>query len=70
MVVVSVKSPLHKQLTIPALRAQKDVLVEWPFGSDLKEAQEIAGLARKQGVRSFVGLQSRRLPTLCEVLEL
>ncbi|KAL8883661.1 MAG: hypothetical protein Q9192_007055 [Flavoplaca navasiana] len=50
-------------LTTPALRAQKDVFVEWPFGSVLQEAQEIAGLARKQGVRSFVGLQSRRSPT-------
>ncbi|KAL8864169.1 MAG: hypothetical protein Q9198_010048, partial [Flavoplaca austrocitrina] len=29
----------------------------------LQEAQEIAGLARKQGVRNFVGLQSRRSPT-------
>ena len=33
MVVVSVKVPLHHQLTLPALQAKKDVFVEWPLGA-------------------------------------
>lgn len=32
MVVVSVKTPLHKELAMPALKAGKMVFVEWPLG--------------------------------------
>lgn len=32
MVVVSVKTPLHKELATPALKAGKMVFVEWPLG--------------------------------------
>lgn len=32
MVVVSVKTPLHKELAVPALKAGKMVFVEWPLG--------------------------------------
>ncbi|KAI4279830.1 MAG: hypothetical protein L6R38_004947 [Xanthoria sp. 2 TBL-2021] len=42
IVVVSVKPPLHKQPTIPALKAKKHVLVD-----GLKEAQEMAELGQE-----------------------
>ena len=67
MVVVSVKVPMHKQLTLPALKAKKDVFVEWPLGNGLKEAQEMAALAREQGVKTFVGLQARMQPAFVKV---
>lgn len=38
MVVVSVKTPLHKQLAIPALKAKKMVFVEWPLGMILSDS--------------------------------
>ncbi|KAI4256663.1 MAG: hypothetical protein L6R42_006089 [Xanthoria sp. 1 TBL-2021] len=69
MVVVSVKPPIHKQLTMPALKAKKDFLVEWPLGSGLKEAQEMAELAKKQGVRYFVGLQARMSPAFAKIVQ-
>lgn len=50
---------MHKQLTLPALHAKKDVFVEWPLGNGLAEAQEMAALAKKQGVKTYVGLQAR-----------
>ena len=67
MVVVSVKLPLHKELTIPALNARKPVLVEWPMGNGLKEAEEMAALAKKQGVKTAVGLQARLSPAVQKV---
>ncbi|KAL9603569.1 MAG: hypothetical protein Q9219_001072 [cf. Caloplaca sp. 3 TL-2023] len=62
IVVVSVKVPMHKQLAMPALRANKDVFVEWPLGNGLAEAEEMAALAKKQGVKTYVGLQARVQP--------
>ena len=69
LVVVSVKLPLHKELTVPILNAKKDVFVEWPLGESLHEAEELAALAKKQGVRTAVGLQARNLPIVLKVLK-
>ena len=44
---------------MPALQAKKNVFVEWPLGVDLKQAEEIAAYAKKQGVKTVVGLQQR-----------
>lgn len=70
MVVVSVKVNLHHRLTMPALKAKKDVFVEWPLGNDLSEAEELASLARKQGVKTSVGLQARFQPSMVKVKEI
>ena len=67
MVVVSVKVPLHHQLTLPALRAKKNVLVEWPLGADLTQAEELTALAQKEGVKNIVGLQARQQAAIRKV---
>ena len=67
MVVVSVKLPLHKELITPALNAKKDVCVEWPLGNGLRQAEELAALAKKQGVKTVVCLQARTLPIVLKV---
>ena len=67
MVVVSVKVPFHKQLAMPALEAKKMVFVEWPLGNGLKEAEEMAGLARSRGLKTLVGLQARNTPVILKV---
>jgi len=59
---------MHKQLTMPALQAKKDVFVEWPLGSSLGEAEEMAALAKKQGVKTWVGLQARMQPAMLKVM--
>jgi predicted dehydrogenase len=33
LVVVGVNLPMHRELVLPALRARKDVLVEWPLAN-------------------------------------
>lgn len=67
MVVVAVKVVLHKQLAIPALKAKKQVFVEWPLGNGLAEAEELASLAKEQGVKTVVGLQARQTPVISKV---
>lgn len=55
---------MHKQLALPALHAKKSVFVEWPLGNGLEEAEELAALAKKQGVKTAVGLQARLVPSV------
>ena len=67
LVAVSVKAPDHKKVALPAIDARKDVFLEWPAGASLAEAVELAEAARKQGVRSLVGLQCRHSRALKKV---
>ena len=69
-VAVVVRVPLHYQLTMDALHAGKHVFTEWPLGASLREAQEMADLARSQGVHTMVGLQGRFAPAFRRVKEL
>jgi predicted dehydrogenase len=59
LVVVAVKVPHHRELTLPVLEAGKMVFCEWPLGNGLAEADELAAVAQARGVRTFVGLQGR-----------
>jgi predicted dehydrogenase len=70
LVVVSVHLSGHKSAVWPALEAKKDVIVEWPLGKTLAETQEIADFARKQGVRTAVGLQGRQSPAVRKIKQL
>ena len=64
LVSVVVKVPNHHEVVTAALQAGKHVYCEWPLGANLAEAEAMAALARKQGVRAIVGLQARGDPTL------
>lgn len=64
LVVVTVRVPRHRELILPALQAGKIVLSEWPLANGLAEAEELAGIARRQGVRTAVGLQARSAPVV------
>jgi predicted dehydrogenase len=69
---VSVRVPLHYELTMAALEAGKHVYTEWPLGANLQEAEKMADLALRKGVRTMVGLQGRCSPvylTLKELIE-
>lgn len=59
--------PLHKELTMPALHAGKDVFVEWPLANGVAQAEEMAALAKKKGVKNLVGLQVRAGPVIVKV---
>ena len=45
-------------------------MVEWPLGNGLQEAEELAALAKKQGVKTAVGLQGRFLPSVQKAKEI
>lgn len=64
LVVVAVRVPEHRAIVRAALDAGKHVYCEWPLGIDLAEAQDMAGQARRAGVRSFIGLQGRAAPQI------
>ncbi|KAF8649577.1 hypothetical protein AX16_005668 [Volvariella volvacea WC 439] len=60
LVAISVKAPDHREAVLSAIKAGKDVFVEWPAGAGLAQTQEIAEEAQKKGVKVFIGTQSRQ----------
>ena len=64
LICVVVRVPRHRELVMKALHAGKAVYCEWPLGNGLKEAQEMADLAREKGVPNMSGLQSRSDPAI------
>lgn len=60
MVVVSVKVEQHYELVKPALEAGKMAYVEWPLGNDTAEAEDLTELAKKNHLKTVVGLQGRQ----------
>lgn len=70
IVTISVRVPLHYQLTMDALEAGKNVFTEWPLGANLSEAKEMASLAKAKGVHTMVDLQARCSPPFLRLKEL
>ena len=59
LVVVSVKTPLHRELVTAALGARKHVYCEWPLGGSTATAAQILDETRSCGVRHMIGMQGR-----------
>lgn len=57
--IIAVPNCFHKALTIEALRAGKDVLLEKPMGMNTAECQEIMKVASETGKLVQVGLTNR-----------
>ena len=70
VVAVTVKVPHHLELATAALEAGKAVYCEWPLGNGLKEAENLAALAKKKGVLAAAGLQARSAPLVAYVHDL
>ena len=49
LVVCSVRVDRHFGAIAPALRAGKNVYVEWPLGKNLEEAEELLRLSKAHG---------------------
>ena len=64
LVSVVVKVPSHRDVVVAALNAGKHVYCEWPLGANLAEAEAMAEIASRKGVRAMVGLQARGDPTV------
>jgi predicted dehydrogenase len=63
LIAVVVRVPGHYDLVMAGLKANKAVFCEWPLGANLKEAQEMNDLAKKNNLNTIVGLQARSDPT-------
>src|SRR3989442_8566728 len=59
VVAVTVRVPHHLELATAALEAGKAVYCEWALGDGLKEAGNLAALAKKKGVLAVAGLAAR-----------
>src|SRR5207253_384487 len=70
VVAVTVKVPHHFELATAALTAGKAVYCEWPLGNGLQEAEQLAALAKQQGVLAVAGLQARAAPSVLYVRDL
>ena len=61
----------HFETISPALKAGKDVYVEWPLGKSAAEARELLKLKNEGGVKhAVVGLQARQAPIVQKIKEL
>ena len=58
---VYIASPVfcHKEQAIAAAKARKHILIEKPIGLSVSEAEEIAEICKKEGVKLGVGLMMR-----------
>lgn len=70
IVTVAVKVPDHRELVLAALAAGKGVYCEWPLGRNVAETDEMARAAEAAGVRTAIGLQTRRNPAARRAREL
>src|SRR6266550_4027072 len=70
VVAITVKVPHHLELATAGLSAGKGVYCEWPLGNGLKEAENLAALAKKKGVLAVAGLQARSAPPVAYVRDL
>lgn len=69
-VAVVVRVDRHFEPVMAALRAGKHVLCEWPLGLTTDQAEQMAALARRQGVVNQVGFQTRGNERLVQMREL
>lgn len=70
IVAVTVKVPHHREVVDAALDAGTMVYCEWPLGNGLADAEAMAETARRNGIRTAVGLQARSSPTIRYVRDL
>ena len=70
LITVSIKAPMHYEMTMAALNYGKPVFTEWPLGVNVQEAEEMSSLAKKKGLHTMVGLQARVSPGILHLKEL
>ncbi|OAP55923.1 hypothetical protein AYL99_10075 [Fonsecaea erecta] len=68
--VVSTRVDTHYDVAMPALKAGRNVYVEWPLAATTEQAKEMATLAREKNVKTIIGLQGRVAPSVRKVKEI
>lgn len=62
LVVTCIRVDRHAGSLIPAIKAGKDVYVEWPIESNYAKAKELMDMVKLQGVQNVLGLQGGFVP--------
>ena len=62
LVVSCIRVDRHARSIIPAIKAGKDVFVEWPLEANTTRVKELVDLVNSHKVRNVVGLQGRYSP--------
>lgn len=70
LIVVSVRVENHYELAKSALLKNKNVFVEWPMAANTAEVEELAALAKKNNVQTFIGAQGRASPMMQKLKEI
>lgn len=70
IIYIAVPNSLHYDFSKWALESGKSVICEKPFCSCLKEAEELAGLSKKQGLYLFEAISNQYFPNYHKVKEL
>jgi predicted dehydrogenase len=68
--VVSTRVDSHWEIVMPALKAKRNVFVEWPLAVSTEEAKKIASFAKEQGVKTMIGFQARASPSVQKIKEI
>ena len=68
--VVSTRADTHYSVALPALKAGKNIYVEWPLAASTVEAKEMLQLAQQKKLQTIVGLQGRASPSIAKVKQL
>ena len=70
LVSVTVKAPLHYEMTMASLEAGKPTFTEWPLGANVGEVTKMKELAEKKSIPTMVGLQARVSPGIKHIRHL
>lgn len=68
--VVSTRADTHYDVAMPALKAGRNIYVEWPLAATTEQAKEMAALAKQKNLKTIIGLQGRVAPSVKKVKEL
>ena len=68
--VVSTRADTHYEVALPALKAGRNIYVEWPLAINTAQAKEMAELARQKKIKTMIGFQGRMSPSVVKVKEL
>lgn len=70
LVAICVKVPHHHAIATAALNAGKHIYCEWPLAISVEQAEELAALARRRGVKAMIGLHLRGSPAMTHAANL
>lgn len=70
VVICNTRVDKHLETILPSIEAGKDIYVEWPVASDLKDTETIWQAAKKSGSRVAVGVQARWAPPVAKIQQI